>query len=317
MYLQKSKIMKINFLITMSCAIACIANAQITTDEQAYGLQMQKEGNSLQNIPVRKEVKIVTDEHKARIVAEDLVSDTMLGPIRYAFSVPTYYNLENSGAWQALSDGSKLWRLKVEMPGALSTNAYYDKFWLPDSAKFFVYSEETGQCIGAITSEYIGGSREKPIEFATALVYGENVVFEYYQPAHVKTPAVISISRIDYGYRHVDNPYAAKLRSFGDAASCNVNINCTQGAGWQTEKHAIVRMHYPQGDSTFWGSDALVNNTNNDYKPYVLTVNHNLGGLSAGTNNNASQWVFYWEYEHPGCANSATAPPDRTTVGAP
>jgi hypothetical protein len=67
----------------------------------------------------------------------------------------------------------------------------YDKFWLPEGAKFFVYSEDTEQYIGAITSEYIGGSRENPIEFATAIIYGETVVFEYFQPASVSDSAVI------------------------------------------------------------------------------------------------------------------------------
>jgi hypothetical protein len=61
-----------------------------------------------------------------------------------------------------------------------------------------------------------------------------------------------------------------------------------------------------------------VNNTGNNYKPYLLTANHCIApfGLDAITNNNAGQWVFYWEYEHPGCANSTTQPTLRTTTGA-
>ena len=306
--------MKKIFLITVFCAVACIANAQITTNEQAYGLQMQKEGISLQNIPIRKVVKAVTDEHKARIAAEDVINDEKPGPVRYAFAVPANYTPENSGSWQTLEDGSRLWRLKVEMPGALSTNAYYDKFWLPDSAKFFVYSEETGQCVGAITSEFLGGSKEKPIAFATELVFGENVVFEYYQPVYVKTPAVISISRIDYGYRYVDNPYAAKLRVFEQSLSCQVNVNCS--TAWSAEKHAVTRIscNFPNG--SLWCSGALINTTNNSLIPYVLTADHCLNGLSAANNDDISQWAFYWEYEYPGCTNSTTAPTSPSTIGA-
>jgi hypothetical protein len=158
-----------------------------------------------------------------------LINDAGPGPVRYAFDVPVNYTLENSGAWQELPNGSRLWRLKIEMQGALSTNAYYDRFWMPKGAKFFVYSEETGQTIGAITSEFIEGSREKPIQFATALIYGESVVFEYYQPSFVKQTAIISISRIDYGYRLINNPRQVSLRNFGDAAACEININCPEG----------------------------------------------------------------------------------------
>ena len=90
------------------------------------------------------------------IQAEDKVKDDLPGgPLRFAYSVKVHYTLANSGVWQTLEDGSKLWRLKVRLPGALSTNALYDKFRLPKSAKFYVYSEETRQSIGAITSEFL------------------------------------------------------------------------------------------------------------------------------------------------------------------
>jgi hypothetical protein len=192
----------------------------------------------------------------------------------------------------------------------------YDKFWLPEGAKFSVYSEDTEQYIGAITSEYIGGSRETPIEFATAIIYGETVVFEYFQPASVNGSAVILVSRIDYGYRYVDNPYGNIQRGFGDAGNCQVNINCSEGNNWQTEKHAVAGVAIVRPNGSWWCSCALTNNTGNDDTPYVLTANHCLKGLDAITNSSASQCVFYWEYELPGCANSTIEPTLRSTTGA-
>jgi hypothetical protein len=308
--------MRIKILIALFGFVAFIASAQITTGEQPYGLLMQKQGYSPQNIPIQRDLKTFTNVYKAQIAQEDLVNDAKPGPLRYAFAVPVDYTLENSGTWQKLQDGGKLWRLKVSMSGALSTNTYYDKFWLPEGTKFFVYSEDTKQTIGAITSQYIGGNKENPVEFATAIVYGEDVVYEYYQPASVKESAVISISRIDYGYRYVNNPYQVSLRSFGQAYDCNININCPTGNDWQMEKHAVARAAINSPNGSGWCSCALMNNTSNNYTPYVLTANHCLLGLDAISNNNASQWVFYWEYEHPGCANYAMEPPTVTTVGA-
>lgn len=216
-----------------------------------------------------------------------------------------------------MPDGGRLWRLKVEMKDALSTNAYYDQFWLPEGAKFFVYSEETGQSIGAITSEFIEGSREVPIQFATALIYGESVVFEYYQPSSVKFPAIISISHIGYGYRFIDDLNQMSLRNFGDANSCHININSSIGNNWQQyEKHAVARVSVRGPNGSGWCSCALVNNTNNDYTPYVLTADHCLMGLDAINNNNASQYVFYWEYEHSGDQNLSNEPWLVSTTGA-
>jgi hypothetical protein len=303
--------MKTKNILLMFCAIAYISNAQITTEEQPYGLTLSEAP-----LLIQREEKTFSAAYKAQIAEEDAVNDATGGAVRYAFAVPVNYTLENSGTWQTLADGSKLWRLRVNIAGALATNTYYDKFWLPDGAKFFVYSEDTKQTIGAITSQYINGSREEPIRFATAIIYGENVTFEYYEPASVTTPAVISISRIDYGYRHINNPYKAKLRAFGDAASCNININCSQGDNWQKEKHAVARVSVVGPEGSGWCSCSLVTNTSHDFLPYVLTANHCLEGLDAISNPNADQWTFYWEYEHPGCSNSTTIPAHKMTAGA-
>lgn len=219
-----------------------------------------------------------------------------------------------------MDDGSKIWRLKVNIPGALSTNTYYDKFWLPEGGKFFIYSEDPQQSIGAITSEFIGGSKDEPIKFATALIYGENVVYEYYQPAWVKESPIISIPRIDYGYRYVNNPYKNMLRDFGHAKNCHINIKCPKGNNWQTERSAIARVSTVGPKGSGWCSCALINNINNDYKPYVLTADHCLYGLDALTNRDASQWTFYWHYEHqnPDCVNNNNPiePTRYPTVGA-
>jgi hypothetical protein len=291
--------MKKKLLFTLFVLFAYLVNAQIITGERPYGMNAASKIKKLDPI-------ILSAPDRALIAREDTINDSQPGPVRYAYPTNVNYTLKNSGVWQTLEDSSKIWRLKVKLPGALSTNTYYDKFWLPEGAKFFVYSEKTKQSIGAITSQYIGGNRENPIEFATALIYGEDIVFEYWQPASVKESAVISISRIDYGYRYINNPYIDTLQDIR-SGSCQVNINCSEGDNWQIEKNAVARvsMRGPLGSG--WCSCALVNNTNNDYTPYVLTANHCLSavGLDAISNNNANQCVFYWEYEHPGCTGGA------------
>jgi hypothetical protein len=301
--------MKKILLFTVFGLFACILNAQITTDELPYGLKED-------SIRAKKQDIIVLSAPDKTIIAkEDSINDSEPGAVRYACPVNVNYTLENSGEWQTVDDGGKIWRLKVQLPEALSTNTYYDKFWLPDGAKFFVYSENTRQYIGAVTSEYTGGSRNEPVAFATALIYGEDVVFEYWQPASVQESAIISISRIDYGYRYVNSPYSSTSKNYGESGSCQVNVNCSEGSNWQDEKNAVARVSIVSPGGSGWCSCALVNNTSNDFTPYVLTANHCLEGLDAISNNNASQWVFYWKYEYYGCINTGQ-PTLHTTTGA-
>ena len=292
-------------------------SAQITTHEVPFSF-----GSTPSQLLRSISTQELSAPDMAIIRAEDKVNDTLPGgPLRFAYPVKVHYTLANSGVWQTLKDGGKLWRLKVRLPGALSTNALYDKFRLPKGAKFYVYSEETRQSIGAITSEYLNNESNSAYAFSTGLIYGETVTFEYYQPETVREEAIISIARIDYGYRYVNNPYTPRTRSFDDSGDCQVNVNCPEGADWRMEKDAIARIMVVSDYGSGWCSCSLVNNTNNDNAPYVLTADHCLQNdygqylFDAISNPNTSQWVFYWGYEHPGCSDG-NEPAHRSTVGA-
>ena len=143
--------------------------AQRATDEHPYGLtdvlRMQIQVGEVLSAP-----------DLSLVVKEDSINDQIPGPVRFAFPVRVNYNTENSGMWQHLEDGSKIWRLKVKIQGALSTHTYYDRFWLPEGTKFWVYSEDTRQYIGAIISDFIGGSREKPVELFTVNLLYTNTI---------------------------------------------------------------------------------------------------------------------------------------------
>ena len=92
--------------------------------------------------------------------------------------------------------------------------------------------------------------------------------------------------------------------------------NCSDGYDWQLEKLAVTRilLKNVNGDSG-WCTGSLINNTSTVRTPYILTACHCLGGYDAAALNNLSQWIFYWQYEFPGCVKT-TEPPLRSTTGA-
>ena len=303
--------MKRSLFLAVCSLVVMNLHAQRTTDEIPYGLS----NRSIDKIQVADMLQAPDLLH---IIKEDSENDRMDTPLRFAVPVWVNYNPDNSGVWQQLDDGSKIWRLKVNIPGALGIITYYDRFWLPEGGKFWVYSEDSHQYIGAITSDFIESRKEMPIKFATAIIYGDNIVYEYYQPVESTELPVISINHINYGYRYIDNPFSNDSKNFGDAGSCQVNINCSEGDNWQLEKFAVTRIittTYPSGPS-YWASGALLNNTSNDLTPYVLTANHCLHGYDAMGYSDAGNWIFYWQYEHPGCSNSLTEPTIRSSTGA-
>ncbi len=274
------------------------ANAQISTREVPIGFKYNSKEKQMPII-VMPAIDII------RLQAEDEKEEELGLPPRFGFTHSVDLNLFDAGYWHTLENGDKLCQLSIICPDALSINLLYDKFWLPEGAKFFIYSNDHRHSIGAFTSVNNKGDKKDIQGFATGLVYGDQVTLEYYLPNEVKEVGVISVSGIVHGYRYImpefgygnvpgNNPNLAL--GFNQSGNCQVNINCPEGNNWQNEKRAIALI-LVNGNRNCTGS--LINNTNNDYYPYFLTANHCLGGYDAINNPNLNHWTFYWNYELP------------------
>ena len=280
------------FLTTALCANGF---AQLSTNEQPVSFD---DGISL-NLDDGQSVPIATMPalDMETIEKEDMADEENGNPPRFGYSHKVNYNLNNSGLWQELPNGDKLWRLNVYCPEALSIHFLYDKFWIPEGGKFFIYSTDHRHYIGAFTNRNNKGDNVNVRGFATELVYGSEVTLEYYQPNYVTEDAIISIDYIVHGYRYIH----FGDRWYGDAGDCQVNVNCPEGDNWQNEKKAVARIII--NGYGFTGS--LINTTDLNQKPYLLTAHHCIEGLGdAITSPNLDYSIFDWNYESPGCSNS-------------
>ena len=270
----------------------------------------------------------------------DFAEESQGLPPRFGVPFDVSYDLSNSGQWETYPGGGRLWRLRVASPGAKSINLCYSNYRLPEGAQLYIYSSDRKHVIGAFTS-----ANNKPSGgFATGLVFGDDVVVEYYEPAGVDFAGSIEISRITHGYRYIDglldmltpdkqaeitndpNPpvpmgdaQGAQHRtsgsmgveeSFGDSGACQVNINCPEGSNWQDEKRAVAMIVV---DGFRWCSGSLMNNVRQDLTPYFLTADHCLtDGYDAVSNPIMTNWSFYWMYEVPGCVGGSDFTPPIT-----
>ena len=134
--------------------------------------------------------------------------------------------------------------------------------------------------------------------FSTQLVEGDVVILEYYQPAEQTIEPLISISEVSYNYRGMEfqsNP------EDGGSLYCMININCPEGDNWQNEKKGIVKQYMKIGWSYYLCSGTIINNTEQDLTPYVLTAWHCGEGATASDYN---QWIFYFNYESSTCTGN-------------
>jgi hypothetical protein len=297
---NKMKIGKFALSIVLGLFLFCIEiNAQISTREIPIGIEKDFGKGK---VPVI----VMTDIDLVKLQAEDEMEKEMGLPPRFGFLHSVDLNLLDEGSWQTLENGDKICQLTIVCPNALSVNLLYDKFWLPKGAKYFIYSQDKKYHIGAFTELNNKGSKDAVEGFATGLVPGDAIILEYYSPKNCTESAVISLSGVVHGYRSVLGGYGPVPGNnfgigFGQSGDCQVNINCPEGNNWQKEKHAVALIII---GGTRHGTGSLINNTNNDYVPYFLTADHNLGGYSANGNSNLSHWTFYWNYELPSNNNN-------------
>ncbi len=226
--------------------------------------------------------------NRTALMQEDKIESQKGIPFRFGFPFEVGYSMTNSGTWTTLSDGSKVWRLRIVCAGASSINLTYSQYRVPEGAKFYLYNESRSQWIGAFTHR----NNKESMTFSTGLISDENVTLEYYQPSWVTYDGIITIATIVHGYRDIFKEYPL-WDDFGTSGSCNINVNCPQGAGYENNKRSVAMILSAGGSRLCTGS--MINNTRQDLTPYFLTANHCLGGNDT--------WLFMFRYESPNCTN--------------
>ena len=199
-----------------------------------------------------------------RLVSEDSLNDIHKDvPWRFGENIAVDLGLNNSGHWDVLSNGDRIWRLGIACPGAFSINLTFDQYVLPSGATLFVYNTDRSAVIGAFT-DY--NNRDDSV-FATTLLPGDQITIEYFEPASTSFHGLLHLNRVTHGYRDG----FSYIKSFGQSGSCNNNVKCPEADTWQNQVRSACML--VTGGSGFC-SGALVNNTSQDGVPYILTANH-------------------------------------------
>ncbi len=239
---------------------------------------------------------------------EDAANNQDHMPWRFANPFPVDLNLKNSGRWDVLPNGDRIWRLRIACPDALSINLTYRDFFLPKGSLLYLYNTDKTQILGAFSSHNNSPSGR----FGTALLHDEMITIEYYEPKAVQQQGRIAIDIVAHGYRPLGE--SNDNVGPGNSGNCQVDVNCAEGNNWQDEKKGVARI-VVNGSISCSGS--LINNERADCTPYFLTADHCIGSLNAPNSTDASAWCFYWNFERPDCNNgTAVSTPYQTTVGA-
>lgn len=280
--------------LLLSLLITTHTNAQVSFGGEPIGTKAIKMG--LPPAPVARMPHV----DAAALIAEDeaMQAGGEKGPYRFGFNHTVDLDMANSGVWNTLEDGTRLWRVGLECPEAFSINFVFGDYVVPEGARVFVYNT-TGDHLGAFTAASAGGAHAMGV----MQLAGDHITIEYQEPAAVAGQGHLRITQVTHAYRDV----MGLMKGLGDSGSCNNNVICPEGDPWRNEI-ASVAMITVGGSGLCTGT--LLNNCAQDGTPYFLTANHCTQG------ENVNTWVFRFKWESPTCTPTANGPTNKTVSGA-
>jgi lysyl endopeptidase len=238
------------------------------------------------------------------LLEEDRLGAARLGvPERIGFPVTTDLSPNRLGTWEELPGGDRLWRLRLESPGALWMVLGFDSYRLQDGGRLWIYDEEKRTILGPYT---VADVRDHG-ELWTPPIEGDAVTVELLWPKarRGETPA-LHLGTVSHGYKPFGSIGLSRYeKALGDSGACNIDVNCPLGNDWQDEKRGVVIL---LSGGTGFCTGSMINNTGNTgatCTPYVLTAAHCTAGPST---------TFGFNFERSGCGSGNPGPPTTFTV---
>lgn len=234
------------------------------------------------------------------MIAEDATREAqgLKGPYRFGYNHAVSLDLENSGTWQTLANGDRVWRLAIECPAAFSINFEFNDYSIPEGGRVFVYTDS--EVLGAFTMQSSGGQNS----LGVTQLAGERITIEYNEPLSALGQGRLRIGQVTHAYRDI----VGLTKGLGQSGSCNNNVICPEGDPWRAQIRSVAMITV--GGSGLC-SGQLINNCAQDGTPYFLTARHCLP-----SNQNISNWVYRFNWESPNCAANQNGPTNQTVSGS-
>jgi lysyl endopeptidase len=206
---------------------------------------------------------------------------------QFAYSFKTNIDIKEESKIDSLEHGI-LYLIGIKSPEAKSLNLIFSKFNIPMGAQLYIFNKEKNGLLGAFTN-LDTKSHEK---LAVRPLLGDMLFIEYFEPYSKNSNGSIILGKVNHDFIGIHGIHS-RDEDFGNSGDCEVDINCAEGNNWQTEKRAVCKIIV---DGTALCSGTLVNNTNNDGRPFLLTAHHCICDQATAENS-----TYIFNYESPTC----------------
>ena len=277
-------------LLQVLAVVALFLTGYTAKAQMSYGGEPYSFKNTISQVVPTIEIEALDAE---ALLAEDAANTGKDHPMRIGVTKDVNYSISNSGRIDMLPDGGRVWRLAFHMEDATFTSMNFSTFNIPDGAELYFYTPDREFVIG----KFINKNKMEDGTFYPQEIPGEDVVVEYYEPAGAAFKGNLVIDQISQGYYdffHIRNVEGGIGNAEG---TCHPNAICYDAA-WHEQIQSVVCYTMTSGQYMYMCSGAMINNTAQDGKQYLLSANH---CYESGT------WKFYFNYQATTCTgNSGT-----------
>jgi len=177
----------------------------------------------------------------------------------------------------------KIWRVLLNSESAYAVRLYLEKVHLRPNEKLFFYTLDSINNPIGIDGAYTQFHNAQDSYMVSPLYTGSKLLMEYNGPSYLELPT-FKLSFLMHGFRK-------QSAGINDGTlDCHNDVNCTPENPWCNEIRSVckitvsrripVYLNRVTGNLLYtaifsWnGSGALLNNSNNDFKPLILTAKH-------------------------------------------
>lgn len=274
--------------------------------------------NNFQDPPVID----IGDVNNQELIDSELPPDdtTVMGGYYFAKNYPQAKGgVDEIGVWDQSSDGRQVWRVTVTSRTAKAIGLIFKEMQLPEGAAFYCYDADKEQLNGPFTAM----DNAQDGIFITPFLGGTTITVEYVHPLNGAALPLFRLRDVIHAYRELpleDGSTFTHQISLG----CHNNVVCGEFNDYCDQIRSVCVIMTPWTYSwgncngtnveTRWkgGSGALVNNSYNNFTPYILTARHviweqlerfwcvfNYYSVSGYTN--VSETMFYFNYQSRQC----------------
>ncbi|MEL7121310.1 MAG: hypothetical protein AAFO07_17820 [Bacteroidota bacterium] len=290
--------------------IGHLANAQMSEGgtpvsfNNKYSKDFSKQSLETTQVPVL-DLKKIREQDEVRPWAN-----------RFAAPIQVDFGLANAGQWTELANGDRIWQLKLQSKNAIALVLLYDQFYLPKGSRFYVYTPDKKQVLGAYTHR----NNKESKKFLTGLIQGDQVILEYYEPAYARGQGIIHLFRVDHAYKQESirkSDYEFQVHNgnssgFDSSWDCHENIACQTDPSVLEKEKGICRIMVVVEEGTGFCTGNLMNNTSVNGIPYVLTAFHCQDGFTP----QYDFWKFDFGYQSGICDNPISEPIANSIIGS-